>query len=68
VAGDEHTREPATVTLAGKGGTINTGGFLPDTQGNQGDLLTTILACAGIPLDQPIGIATKQIKAMIRTR
>jgi len=31
-----------------------------------GSLLTTILACAGIPLDRPIGIATKQIKKMTR--
>ncbi len=35
------------------------------TKGNQGDLLTTLLACAGIPLDRPIGIATKQIEEMI---
>jgi hypothetical protein len=31
-------------------------------QGNQGDLLTTLLSCAGVPVDRPIGIATKQIK------
>ena len=31
-----------------------------------GSLLTTILDCAGIPLDRPIGIATKQIKEMTR--
>ena len=35
-----------------------------DTKGNQGDLLTTLLACGGIPVDRPIGIATKQIKEM----
>ena len=29
--------------------------------GNQGDLL----ACMGVPLDRPIGIATKQIKEMM---
>jgi len=36
-----------------------------DTKGNQGDLLSTLLACAGIPLDRPIGIATKQLKEMM---
>jgi len=63
--GNKHSRENLPFIIAGKGGgTINTGRFLPDTKGNQGDLLTTILACAGIPLDRPIGIATKQIKEM----
>jgi hypothetical protein len=66
--GNKHSRENLPFILAGKGGgTVNTGRFLPDTKGNQGDLLTTILACAGIPLDRPIGIATKQIKEMMRT-
>jgi hypothetical protein len=32
-------------------------------EGN-GTLLTTLLACAGIPVDRPIGIATKQLKEM----
>ena len=60
--GDKHTRENLPFILAGKGGgSINTGRFLPDTRGNQGDLLTTLLACAGIPLDRPIGIATKHL-------
>ena len=63
--GDKHSRANLPFIIAGKGGgTLNTGRFLPDTKGNQGDLLTTILACAGIPLDRPIGIATKQIKEM----
>ena len=31
------------------------------TSGNQGDLLTTLLTCAGVPVDRPIGIATKQM-------
>ncbi len=66
--GNKHTRENLPFIIAGKGGgSINTGRFLPHTKGNQGDLLTTILACAGIPLDRPIGIATKQIKEMMRT-
>ena len=60
--GNEHTRENLPFVVAGKGGgSINTGRFLPGIQGNQGDLLTTLLACAGIPLDRPVGIATKQI-------
>ena len=63
--GNEHTRENLPFVLAGRGGgSINTGRFLPDTKGNQGDLLTTLLACAGIPIDRPIGIATKQIEAI----
>jgi hypothetical protein len=66
--GNTHSRENLPFIIAGKGGgTINTGRFLPHTKGNQGDLLTTILACAGIPLDRPIGIATKQIKEMTHT-
>ncbi len=65
--GNKHTRENLPFIIAGKGGgTINTGRFLPDTKGNQGDLLTTLLTCAGVPLDRPIGIATKQIKEMMK--
>ncbi len=63
--GNKHTRENLPFILAGKGGgSIQTGRFLAETRGNQGDLLTTILTCAGIPLDRPIGIATKQLKEM----
>ena len=65
--GNVHGRENLPFIIAGKGGgAINTGQFLADTKGNQGDLLTTLLACAGIPLDRPIGIATKQIKEMMK--
>ena len=61
--GNKHTRENLPFVIAGKGGgTIKTGRFFPDTKGNQGDLLTTLLACAGIPIDRPVGIATKQIE------
>ena len=60
--GDRHSRANLPFILAGRGGgAINTGRFLPDVKGNQGDLLTTLLTCAGIPLDRPVGIATKQI-------
>ena len=61
--GNKHTRENLPFIIAGKGGgSIKTGRFLPDVKGNQGDLLTTLLACAGIPIDRPVGIATKQIQ------
>jgi hypothetical protein len=64
--GNKHSRENLPFIIAGKGGgSINTGRFMANTKGNQGDLLTTLLACAAIPLDRPIGIATKQIKEMM---
>jgi len=63
--GNKHRRENLPFILAGKGGgSIKTGRFLSDVKGNQGDLLTTLLACVGIPLDRPIGIANKQIEAI----
>ena len=64
--GNRHARENLPFIIAGGGGgSIKTGRFLADTKGNQGDLLTTLLACASIPLDRPVGIATKQIKEMM---
>jgi len=63
--GNKHSRENLPFIIAGKGGgSLNTGRFLPDTRGNQGDLLTTLLSCAGVPLDRPIGNATSQITEM----
>jgi len=63
--GNKHRRENLPFIIAGRGGgSINTGRFLPNIKGNQGDLLMTLLSCAGVPLDRPIGIATKQIKEM----
>ncbi len=60
--GNKHQRENLPFILAGRGGgSINPGRFLPNVRGNQGDLLTTLLGCAGVPLDRPIGIATKEI-------
>ena len=60
--GNKHARANLPFIVAGRGGgSIHTGRFLPDVRGNQGDLLTTLLGCAGVPLDRPIGIATKQI-------
>ncbi len=61
--GNKHRRENLPFIIAGRGGgSINTGRFLPDTKGNQGDLLMTLLSCAGVPLDRPIGIATREIR------
>lgn len=63
--GNKHTRQNLPFIVAGKGGgSINTGRFLPDTRGTQGDLLTTLLDCAGIPLDRPVGDGTKQISEL----
>jgi hypothetical protein len=63
--GSDHSRKNLPFIVAGRGGgSINTGRFLPDTKGNQGDLLTTILTCIGVPVDRPIGIATKQMTEM----
>ncbi len=63
--GNKHRRENLPFILAGRGGgSLRTGRFLTGIRGNQGDLLTTLLTCAGIPLDRPIGIATRQIKEM----
>ena len=61
--GNKHTRENLPFIIAGKGGgSIRTGRFVTGARGNQGDLLTTLLTCAGIPFDRPVGIATKQLK------
>ena len=63
--GNKHTRENLPfIIVGGGGGSLKTGRFIT-SKGNQGDLLTTLLACMGIPVDRPIGIATKQIKEMI---
>lgn len=64
--GNTHRRENLPFIIAGKGGgSIKTGRFLADTKGNQGDLLNTLLACAGVPLDRSIGIGTRQITEMM---
>lgn len=63
--GNDHTRENLPFIIAGGGGgSLKTGRFI-STKGNQGDLLMTLLACMGVPVDRPIGIATKQIKEII---
>jgi hypothetical protein len=66
--GNSHGRDNLPFIVAGKGGgSLHTGRFLPDIKGNQGDLLSTLLACAGVPLDRPIGISTKQITEIMRS-
>lgn len=63
--GSDHSRKNLPFIVAGRGGgSVDTGRFLPGIQGNQGDLLTTLLACAGVPVDRPIGIATRQLLEM----
>ena len=64
--GNKHSRENLPFVVAGRGGgALNTGRYLPGTKGNQGDLLGTLLTAAGIPLDRPIGIATKLLSEML---
>lgn len=64
--GNKHTRENLPFILAGRGGgTLNTGRFLTGITGNQGDLLATLLGCAGVPLDRPLGIATKTLPELL---
>jgi hypothetical protein len=64
--GNKHQRENLPFIIAGKGGgSLKTGRFLPNVKGNQGDLLGTLLTCAGIPIDRPIGIATKQLTEIV---
>jgi hypothetical protein len=66
--GNKHTRASLPFVIAGRaGGTLKTGRYLPDSKGNQGDLMGTILTAAGIPLDRPIGIATKVLTEMLQT-
>lgn len=64
--GNKHTRQNLPFIIAGGGGgSLKTGRFIANANGNQGDLLTTLLACMGVPLDRPLGIATKRIKEMM---
>ncbi len=64
--GNQHSRANLPFIIAGKGGgSLKTGCYLPGVKGNQGDLLSTLLTCAGIPQDRPIGIATKQLPELM---
>jgi len=65
--GNKHSRDNLPFIIAGGGGgSLNTGRFFANSKGNQGDLLSTLLACASVPLDRPMGIATKQLTEMMR--
>jgi hypothetical protein len=59
--GDSHTHQRLPLIIAGKGGGTVKGGRYVKAHGNQGDLLTSILARAGVKLARPIGIGTKMI-------
>ena len=62
--GNKHTRANLPFVLAGRGGgSLKTGRFV-QVQANQGDLLGTLLTCAGIPLDRPVGIGTKLLSEL----
>ncbi|MFN0126590.1 MAG: DUF1552 domain-containing protein [Verrucomicrobiales bacterium] len=64
--GNNHSRRNLPFILAGRGGgSLKTGQFLTDVHGNAGDLLTTILTCAGVPLDRPIGVGTKTLSEIM---
>ena len=64
--GNKHSRENLPFIIAGNGGgSLKTGCYLPNVKGNQGDLLGTLLTCAGIPLDRQIGIAEKQLTELV---
>jgi hypothetical protein len=64
--GNKHTRANLPFVVAGKGGgALKTGRYIHNARGNQGDLLGTLLTAAGVPLDRPIGIATKTLPEML---
>ncbi len=60
--GDSHTmKRLPTVIAGGGGGTIRSGRYVPNVKGHQGDLLTGILARAGVPMSKPVGRGTKML-------
>ena len=64
--GNKHSRASLPFVIAGRGGgTLKTGRYLPDAKGSQGDLLATLLTCAGVALDRPIGNQTKLLSEMM---
>jgi hypothetical protein len=57
--GDNHSHDRIAAIVAGKaGGTIRTGRYVPKAAGNQSDLLTGLLARAGVPMEKPFGNGT----------
>jgi len=62
--GDSHTHQRLPTLIAGKGGgTVKPGRYVKE-HGNQGDLLTAILARAGVKLAKPVGIGTKLLQEL----
>ena len=60
--GMSHSLKRLPTVIAGKGGgTIRSGRYVPNIKGHQGDLLTGILARAGVPMNKPIGRGTKML-------
>ncbi len=58
--GNNHTYKRLPTIIAGRGGgTVKTGRYVPKCNGNQGDLLSAMLARAGVSLDKPVGFGTK---------
>jgi hypothetical protein len=58
--GATHGAKRIPTILAGKGGgTLRTGRMIPKVNGNTGDLLTAILARAGVTVEKPLGNGTK---------
>jgi hypothetical protein len=63
--GNKHTRTNLPFVIAGgAGGKLKTGRYL-ELKGNQGDLLGTLLTCAGVTLDRPVGLGTKLLSEMM---
>lgn len=62
--GDSHTHLRLPTILAGKGGGTVKVGRYAKAHGNQGDLLTAILARAGVKLPKPVGIGTKMLQEL----
>ena len=62
--GDTHTHVRLPTILAGKGGGTVKVGRYAKVHANQGDLLTAILARAGVKLPKPIGIGTKMLQEL----
>lgn len=64
--GNNYSRRNLPFIIAGRGGgTLKTGQFVTDVHGNAGDLLTTILTCAGVPLERPICVGTKTLSEIM---
>jgi len=60
-----HGKSRLPTIIAGHGGgTIRTGRYVPKSDGNIGDLLTAILARAGVKLDKPFGCGTRMLPTL----